>query len=234
MAYDKDIDAEPGRGPVRLAEGRVRLVEQDGKWRLPRCGEEATESIDLRRATTLLGEEEARMVVREAELQNFRNVNRYCGVCGAVMEAASAISVRCTACGREVWPAVAPAVLVLVLRDDKALLVHAKTFSRPFYGLVAGFVETAESLEECVRREVREETTLEITNVRYFGSQPWPFPSQLMIGFVADYVSGEVLFADGELSSGAFFGRDELPLLPLPGSLALTMIEAWRQGKMDS
>lgn len=146
------------------------------------------------------------------------------------MEPASPISVRCSGCGREIWPAVAPAVLVLVRRGDRALLVHARTFKRPFFGLVAGFVETAESLEECVRREVKEETTLDITGLRYFGSQPWPYPSQLMIGFVADYAGGEVRFADGELSAGNFFSRDSLPDIPLPGSLAYTMIEAWRKG----
>lgn len=213
---------------MRLSEGRVMLINEADGWRLPRRDETGGEAVDLRRATTLLKADEVKRVVSTAELQHFHAVNRYCGACGAPMEPASDISVRCSACGREVWPAVAPAVLVLVRRGDKALLVHAKTFKRPFFGLVAGFVETAESLEECVRREVREETTLEITNVRYFGSQPWPFPSQLMIGFVADYASGEVRFADGELSAGGFFGRDELPTLPLPGSLALTMIEAWR------
>lgn len=217
---------------VRFSEGRVMLVQDEDGWRLPHRDEAAGAAVDLRRATTLLDADEARQVVRTAELQHFHAMNRFCGACGAPMEPASDISLRCSGCGREVWPAVAPAVLVLILRGDKALLVHAGTFKRPFFGLVAGFVETAESLEECVRREVCEETALEIANVRYFGSQSWPFPSQLMIGFVADYAAGEVQFADGELSAGGFFGRDELPMLPLPGSLALTMINAWRDGTL--
>ena len=120
----------------------------------------------------------------------------------------------------------------MVKKEDKILLVHARNFKRPFKSLVAGFVETGESLEECVQREVKEETSLEVSHVRYFGSQEWPYPSGLMIGFVADYISGEIQFLDDELSSGDFYSKENLPMLPQKLSLARKMIDAWMEGKI--
>ena len=96
--------------------------------------------------------------------------------------------------------------------------------------LVAGFVETGESLEECVAREVKEETDLEIQNIRYYGSQSWPFPHQLMVGFTAEYLSGEINFSDGELTSGGFFTRDNPPTIPSMPSLSRMIINAWLNG----
>ena len=156
--------------------------------------------------------------------------SRFCPVCGTRMETQTEISRRCPACGYESWPYLSPAVLVLVTRGEEALLVHAANFRRDMHALVAGFVETGETLEECVTREVREETSLEITDVRYFASQSWPFPSQMMIGFTARWKSGEIRFADGELTSGGFFTRDAVPTLPTLPSLSRRMIDAWLAG----
>ena len=131
------------------------------------------------------------------ELLYWDQNTKFCGVCGGQMKMHTDISKRCEECGKEVWPSLATAIIVLVHRGDEVLLVHARNFRGNFFGLVAGFVETGESLEEAVHREVMEETGLTITNLRYFGSQIWPFPSNLMVGFVADWVSGE-LKPDGE------------------------------------
>lgn len=109
-------------------------------------------------------------------------------------------------------------------------MVHARNFTRPYFGLVAGFVETGESLEECVAREVWEETRLKVKNVRYAGSQPWPYPNSLMVGFTAEYDSGTLCFADGELTEGGFFTADNLPLLPPKPSIARSLIEQWIEG----
>ena len=112
---------------------------------------------------------------------------------------------------------------------EAILLVHANNFRRPYYGLVAGFVETGESLEEAVRREVREETGLEIKDIQYFGSQPWPYPCGLMVGFTATYVSGEIHLQRSELSSGGWFSRNNLPAIPGKSSIARRLIDDWLQ-----
>ena len=137
------------------------------------------------------------------------------------------ISKRCEECGKEVWPSLATAIIVLVHRGDEVLLVHARNFRGNFFGLVAGFVETGESLEEAVHREVLEETGLTITNLRYFGSQPWPYPSGLMVGFHADYVSGEIKLQKEELAAGQWFTKDNLPEIPEKLSIARKIIDDW-------
>lgn len=152
---------------------------------------------------------------------------KYCGVCGAPMKLHTEISKRCTECGKEVWPQLATAIIVLIHRGEEVLLVHARNFRGDFYGLVAGFVETGESLEEAVVREVREETSLEISNLRYFGSQPWPYPCGLMVGFHADYVSGDIHLQRSELSAGGWFRKDNLPHIPEKLSIARRLIDSW-------
>ena len=152
---------------------------------------------------------------------------KYCGVCGAPMKLHTEISKRCTECGKEVWPQLATAIIVLIHRGEEVLLVHACNFRGDFYGLVAGFVETGESLEEAVVREVREETSLEISNLRYFGSQPWPYPCGLMVGFHADYASGDIHLQRSELSAGGWFRKDNLPHIPEKLSIARRLIDSW-------
>ena len=134
---------------------------------------------------------------------------------------------KCPKCGNEIFPSVSPAILVLIRKENSVLLVHARNFKGSFHGLVAGFLETGETLEECVRREVREETGLTIRNITYFGNQPWPYPSNLMVGFMADYAGGKIKLQEEELSTAAFFTRDHLPELPQKLSLARRMIDAW-------
>lgn len=184
--------------------------------------------IGLREAYPRMAAEDYRAAGKALELMHWDAGSRYCGRCGAPTARASEISKKCTVCGTEVFAQVSPAIIVLVRRGREALLVHARNFSRPFFGLVAGFVETGESLEECVHREVMEETSLRIRDVRYAGSQAWPYPNSLMLGFTADYESGELRFADGELTEGGFFSADNLPLLPTAPSIARRLIEEWR------
>lgn len=153
--------------------------------------------------------------------------SRFCPSCGTKTVMQTTISKQCPNCKYEIYPVVSPAILVLIRKGDAILLVHARNFRGSFYGLVAGFLETGETLEECVRREVMEETGLEINNITYFGNQPWPYPSNLMVGFIADYVSGTIRLQDEELSEGAFFTKDNLPELPRKLSLARKMIDWW-------
>lgn len=154
--------------------------------------------------------------------------SRYCPVCGTPMEQLGDIYKKCPQCGNEMFPPVSTAIIVLVRRgDDEVLLVHARNFRGTFYGLVAGFLEAGETLEQCVAREVMEETGLTINNIRYIQSQSWPYPSQLMVGFVADYADGEIKLQDDELSAGAFYHRDNMPELPGKLSIARKLIEMW-------
>jgi NAD+ diphosphatase len=139
----------------------------------------------------------------------------------------TAISKKCDHCGKELWPQLAPAVIVLIRKGHEVLLVHANNFRDGHYGLVAGFVETGETLEEAVYREVMEETGLHITNLRYFGSQPWPYPCGLMVGFTADYDSGKLHLQRTELSKGAWYDRHHLPHIPEKLSIARQLLDAW-------
>ena len=152
---------------------------------------------------------------------------QYCGVCGAPMKKHTDISKRCTQCGKEVWPQLATAVIVLIHKDDEVLLVHANNFRSDFFGLVAGFVETGETLEQAVEREVTEEVGLRIKNIRYVDSQPWPYPCGLMVGFHADYESGEIKLQRSELGDGGWFRKENLPHIPEKLSIARRLIDDW-------
>jgi NAD+ diphosphatase len=143
------------------------------------------------------------------------------------------ISKKCTECGKEVWPQLATAVIVLIHKGDEVLLVRAKNFRTDFYGLVAGFVETGETLEEAVAREAFEETGIRINNIRYFGSQPWPYPCGLMVGFNADYVSGDIHLQKSEIAKGGWFKRDNLPTIPEKLSIARMLLDAWLEENKD-
>lgn len=112
-------------------------------------------------------------------------------------------------------------------QNDQVLLVHANNFKGNYYGLVAGFVETGETLEQAVVREVTEETSLKIKNLKYFGSQPWPYPCGLMIGFYAEYESGEIKLQRSELGAGGWFTMDNLPPIPEKLSIARKLIDNW-------
>ncbi len=152
---------------------------------------------------------------------------QYCGACGEKTKFNTEISKICPKCGKEIWPQLAIAIIVLIQRGDEVLLVHAKNFRGNYYGLVAGFVETGETLEEAVHREVEEETGLKIKNLKYFGSQPWPYPSGLMVGFNAEYLSGEIKLQDAELSSGGWFKKENMPAIPDKLSIARRLIDCW-------
>lgn len=187
----------------------------------------AIERKNLRESWQDMKEEEYQAASKGMELLNWNDEERYCGRDGVKLVRHTEISKICPACGAEYFPRLNPAIVVLVTKGDEALLVHARTLKKQVMALVAGFVETGESLEECVKREVMEETSLEIEDIRYYGSQSWPFPHQLMVGFTARYKSGEIGFADGELCAGGFFTRENPPLIPSMPSLSRMIIDSW-------
>jgi NAD+ diphosphatase len=123
------------------------------------------------------------------------------------------------------FPDVSPAIIVAVIRDERILLARASRFPKQMYSVLAGFVEPGESLEECVRREEREEVGVEVTNIRYFGSQPWPFPHSLMVGFTADHAAGEISADGKEIVDAGWFTADHLPQIPGKISIARKLID---------
>ncbi|MCD8182093.1 MAG: NAD(+) diphosphatase [Bacteroides sp.] len=153
--------------------------------------------------------------------------SRFCPVCGMPMEQKAPIMKKCFNCGNEMYPPVSTAIIVLIRKGKEILLVHVRNFRGTFYGLVAGFLEAGETLEQCVQREVLEETGLRVKNITYFGNQPWPYPSGLMVGFIADYESGEIKLQDDELSAGAFYSKENLPEIPRKMSIARKLIDWW-------
>lgn len=182
----------------------------------------------LRATYGLLPRHEYLVAGKCEEILYWDSETQYCSRCGAPMKFHTDISKICESCGREVWPLLSTAIIVLVTRGDEALLVRAKNFRGSFHGLVAGFVETGETLEDCVRREVKEETGLEIDGIEYVASQPWPYPCGLMVGFKARYVGGEIRVQEEELTEAGWFRRDALPEIPGKVSMARKLIDEWR------
>ena len=167
-------------------------------------------------------------VIRSLELATWRQEHRYCGCCGAPMKLHDKDgALRCTKCGYEAFPILSPAIIVRITRGDHEILLgRNRFFATPCFSNFAGFVESGETYEEAVRREVREEVSVEIQNLRYFGSQNWPFPHTLLAAFTAEYAAGEV-HADGEeiVEAAWFDARSPLPPIPQPGSISRAMID---------
>ena len=163
---------------------------------------------------------------RAFQLLEWDRTHRHCGVCGTPTEPATGErALRCPRCEHLHFPRVSPAVIVRVTRGDQVLLAHGVGFPEGVYSVLAGFVEPGETLEEAVAREVGEETGIRVTDIRYFGSQPWPFPHQIMIGFTARHESGEVHPDELEIADAGWFTADALPSIPPKLSIARRLID---------
>jgi NAD+ diphosphatase len=158
--------------------------------------------------------------------------HQFCGRCGAPMERVpNERAKKCTVCGLTNYPRLSPAIIIAVTRmiegEKRILLARNHRFPAGRYSVLAGFVEPGESLEECAAREVMEEVGIEIGNIRYFGSQPWPFPNSLMLGFTADYQVGDFHLEDAEIAEAGWFSANNLPNLPQKPSIARQLIDAF-------
>ena len=152
--------------------------------------------------------------------------HRFCGTCGTPTEVKEGERARaCPSCGLVSFPRISPAIIVAIIRDGRILLAHNNRHKGDLYSIIAGFVEVGESLEDSVRREIREEVGLEVKDIKYFGSQPWPFPNSLMIGFVAHHASGEIEIDGEEIGRAAWYAYDKLPQIPPAGSISRRIID---------
>ncbi len=194
------------------------------------------ESIPLReffwRTKTLFEQQNAipsnlsRKAARAYGFLRLREEYRFCPKCGTKLIVDNTFIAKvCPNCKRLDFPRIEPAIIVKVMRGNEMLLVKSKTaHSSAFFSCIAGFVEHGETLEQCVEREVLEETGITIQNIRYIGSQAWPFPDQLMVAFTAEYKSGEIKPQESEIEAANWFTMDNLPELPKPGSVAYNLI----------
>lgn len=161
-----------------------------------------------------------------SQIVEFDRTHRYCGRCGRQTEdVETERAKRCPGCGLTNYPRVSPSMIVAVVKENKILLARSTRFKRGFYSVLAGFVEPGETLEECVKREVREEAGIEVKNIRYFGSQPWPFPHSLMVGFIADYDKGEIVIEEEEIVDAGWYSAADLPEIPGKISIARRLID---------
>ncbi|MGN6827832.1 NAD(+) diphosphatase [Paucibacter sp. M5-1] len=183
------------------------------------------EALPLRAAMMTLPEPLMQLAGRAAQVLEWERTHRFCGVCGTATEAlAHERARRCPACGQVCYPRLSPAMMALVWRRTAAgpelLLARSPGYAPGFYSALAGFVEAGESLEDCVHREVAEEVGVRVTNLRYYGSQSWPFPHSLMVAYTAEWVDGEIVPQAGEIEDARWFPLDGLPGIPPRFSIA--------------
>ncbi|HEY9620710.1 MAG TPA: NAD(+) diphosphatase [Crinalium sp.] len=163
---------------------------------------------------------------RAVQIVEWDRTHQYCGHCATpTTQLPNERAKRCPSCGLVNYPRLSPAVIVLISRGDEVLLARSRRFPEGMYSILAGFVEAGESLEEAIAREVREEVGVELTDIRYFGSQPWPFPNSLMIGFTATYAGGAIVLEEAEIEDARWFHKHDLPKIPPRLSIARKLID---------
>ena len=175
-----------------------------------------------------LSETEWAVAGRAFQLAEWDRSHRFCGVCGTpTARLADERARACPQCAHRAYPRHSPAVIMRITRGDEVLLGRSSHFPPDMYSTLAGFVDVGESAESAVRREVREEAGIEITEPQWFGSQSWAFPHSLMLGFTAEWASGKVVPDLTELEDVQWFTRERLPVLPPPASIARRLLDAW-------
>lgn len=180
----------------------------------------------LRPLHTTLSEAQYALAGRAMQLIHWDRSTQFCGYCGNTTFPHERERCReCRACGKLFYPKLAPVILALILRGQQILLARSPTFPEPFYSAIAGFVEPGETLEQCVEREVYEEVGVRVKNIRYLGSQPWPFSSTLMVGFACEWQAGDIKIDPTEIETADWFELSQLPPLPPAYSLARILID---------
>lgn len=189
------------------------------------------ELLSLRSVYQRIPEELFWIAGRAVQIVDWDRTHQYCGRCGArTKDKQKERAKECPQCSLVSYPRISPAIIVLVERDGKLLLARAHRHPPGFYSVLAGFVEPGETLEEAVAREIREEVGLEVTDITYFGSQPWPYPNSLMVAFTCTYLSGDIVLEEDELEDAGWYSPDNLPPVPPKISIARQLIE-WFGGR---
>jgi NAD+ diphosphatase len=222
-------EMETFRGVIEISGGVSRRAGCD-VWAVAKQNvlPDSRSCVHRRELPAACGTERFRRSGVAFQVMNLYVKNKFCGACGGAMTNHEIDLARyCPICGNTVYPALSSAVIVAVERDDRLLMGHNANFPANRYSVLAGFVEPGETLEDAIAREIYEESRVIVKNIRYFGSQPWPFPNSMMFGFQADWESGEPSPGDGELTDVKWFNREELPSLPPSHSIARRLIEDW-------
>jgi NAD+ diphosphatase len=202
----------------------------------------AWKAVPMRQALSLIaggsivdGTGKAGRILRSFHIAQWRRESVFCGSCGSRNEdAPGELARQCPVCGRLEFPRISPAIIVIITNDaGEALLAHNKKFAPGVYSLIAGFNEAGENLEATVAREIREEVNLEVRDIRYIASQPWPFPNSLMLGFAARCSGGKIEPDGIEIEDARWFAPDRLPKLPGHGSVSRYLINAWIEGRLQ-
>jgi len=179
------------------------------------------EWLSLRGLVGTLDDEMFNIWGRAAPLLRWQKNHRFCGRCGEMTQLHEREQVRkCPACSVAYYPRISPCIIVLVTRGEELLLARSPRFPEGMYSTLAGFVEVGEPLERTVQREIAEEVSIQVRNIRYFASQPWPFPDQLMLGFFAEYDAGEIQIDGEEISDAGWYHHRSLPIIPSEGTIA--------------
>ncbi len=195
---------------------------------------EGTEFLDLRQAHAKLSERCFSLVNKAVQVMEWDRTNQFCSRCGtATLPMSGERGKKCPNCGELFYPRISPAVIVLIKKEKEILLARSPNFPPGLYGLVAGFVEPGESAEAAVVREVREEVGIEVRNITYFGTQAWPFPNSLMIGFTAEYESGDIRPDGVEIEDAGWFSAEELPVIPGKISISRKLIDHLLKERMS-
>ena len=184
----------------------------------------------LRQLYGRLPEEQFSLAGRAVQIVDWDRTHQFCGRCATPMEAQlHERAKKCPACGLTAYPRLSPAIIVAVVRQfedgPRLLLARSHRHASGMYSVLAGFVEPGESLETAVQREVKEEVGIDVTNICYFGSQPWPFPNSLMLAFTADYAGGDIKLEEEEIAEAGWYTPDNMPLVPPPISIARRLID---------
>ncbi len=184
------------------------------------------ELVPLRQVFGVAGAEAFAMAGRASQLIDWQLNHQYCGRCGHMTHLHDKdFAMQCDQCGLNAYPRISPAVMVLVRRGRELLLARSPHFKPGVFSALAGFVEAGETLEDCAKREVKEEVGIDIDHLQYFSSQSWPFPNSLMVAFFAEYAGGEITPDPDEIEAADWFDIDELPRLPDTVSIARRLIE---------